>query len=175
VPVSVNFDPLLTRMQKLRVSQELIARLLGFPPTMISRAANHQVDLSYPDWRKVEAVIADLEELVRRAGGVLLDWKNHEILKIKLAELEDERRNPPAFPSHEDYKLMQAIGTNSGVSFVDVAQQMGCTVSELLKLLEDANKRFAYMGHRMSSWTNARAAHVDLVEKELEERKALRF
>jgi len=173
MPVSTNFDPLGDRMRRLRVPQETISRLVGFPPTMISRAANHQVDLSYPDWRKVETVIADLEELVRRAGGVQLDWKNHEILKNKLAELEDERRNPPGMPTSEDFKLMQAVG-KSGVGFVDIAQQMSCSVSDLLKLLEDANKRFAYMNHQMSSWTAARAAHLDIVERELEQRQASR-
>jgi hypothetical protein len=170
VPVSVNFDPLLTRMQKLRVSQELIARILDFPPTMISRAVNHQVDLSYADWRRTEAVIADLEELVRRAGGVLLDWKNHEVLKNKLAELEEERRNPPGMATVEDFKLMQLVGTNSGIGFVDVAQQLGCTVSELFLKLEGANKRFAFQANQMSLWTDARSAHIDAVEKEMKSR-----
>jgi hypothetical protein len=159
LPVSVNFDPLAERMRKLRATQELLAKLSGLPAMAISKAANHQSDLAYIDWRRVEAVIADLEEICRRAG-VLVDWRNHEVLKAKLAELEDERRNPPGLPTPEDYQLMRAIGTNTGVGFVDVAQQLGCTVSDLLQMLEGANRRFAYMGHQMSSWTNARKAHI---------------
>ena len=171
MPVSVNFDPLAERLRRLRASQELIAKLSGLPPMAISKAANHQADLSYPEWRKVEAVIADLEELVRRAG-VLVDWRNHEILKAKLAELEEERLHPPEMPSVEDYKLLAAIGANSGIGFVDIAQTMGCTVADLLSLLEGANKRFTHQTHRMSLWTEARKAHIDILNKELEIRNS---
>lgn len=121
--VSVNFDPLAERMRKLRVPQETISRLVGFPPTMISRAANHQVDLSYPDWRRVEALIADLEEICYRAG-LVVDWRNHEALKVKIAELESERQNPPQFPTEQDYKLLRAV--SAGIGFPAVAEEMDC-------------------------------------------------
>jgi hypothetical protein len=172
LPVSVNFDPLADRMRKLRAPQELLAKLSGLPPMAISKASNHQSDLSYADWRRVEAVIADLEELCRRAG-VLVDWRNHEVLKNKLAELEEERRNPPGMPTSEDFRLMQAVG-KSGARFLDIAREMNCSVSDLLQLLEAANKRFSYQVNQLSLWTAARTAHIDLVEKELAERQASR-
>jgi hypothetical protein len=168
LPVSVNFDPLSERMRRLRVPQETVARLLGFPPTMISRAANHQVDLAYPEWRRVEALIADLEEICRRAG-LLVDWRNHEALKAKIAELESERQSPPEFPSERDYKLLRAI--SAGIGFSAVAEEMGCEKGELFDLLEIANKRFSYQTTQMSKWTEARKAHSDLVEKEMVDRK----
>jgi hypothetical protein len=168
VTVSVNFDPLAERMRRLRVPQETVARLVGFPPTQISRAANHQVNLTYAEWRKVETAIADLEELVRRAG-VQLNWQNHEVLKAKLAELEEERVHPPAFPTPEDWKLLRAI--NSNQSFMVIAQEMGCDTSQLFGLLEAANKRIAFQAAQLASWTSARKAHSDIIQKEMADRK----
>jgi hypothetical protein len=170
LPVSVNFDPLSERMRKLRAPQDLIARLTGLPAMAISRAANHQSDLCYADWRRVETVIADLEELCRRAG-LIVDWRNHEVLKEKLAQLEDERQNPPEFPTETDWKLLRAI--SSGQSFVDIATEMGCTTSQLFGLLEAANKRITYQAAQLSSWTHIRKAHTDLVEKEMADRSQL--
>ena len=155
-------------MRRLRVPQETVARLLGFPPTQISRAANHQVDLTYPEWRRVEALIADLEEICRRAG-LLVDWKNHEALKAKIAELESERQSPPEFPSERDYKLLRAI--SAGIGFSAVAEEMGCDKDQLFALLEVATRRFEYQITQMSKWTEARKAHSDLVEKEMVDRK----
>ena len=167
--VSVNFDPLSERMRRLRVPQETVARLLGFPPTQISRAANHQVDLTYPEWRRVEALIADLEEICRRAG-LLVDWKNHEALKAKIAELESERQSPPEFPSERDYKLLRAI--SAGIGFSAVAEEMGCDKDQLFALLEVATRRFEYQITQMSKWTEARKAHSDIIQKEMVGRKA---
>jgi hypothetical protein len=168
LPVSTNFDPHAERMRKLRAPQDLIAKLSGLPAMAISRAVNHQEDLSYADWRRVEAIIADLEELVRRSG-VLLDWRNHEALKVKLVELEEERRNPPEFPSERDYKLLRAI--SAGIGFSAVAEEMGCDKDQLFALLEVATRRFEYQITQMSKWTEARKAHSDLVEKEMVDRK----
>jgi hypothetical protein len=167
LPVSTNFDPHAERMRKLRAPQDLIAKLSGLPAMAISRAVNHQEDLSYADWRRVEAIIADLEELVRRSG-VLLDWRNHEALKAKIAELESERQSPPEFPSERDYKLLRAI--SAGIGFSAVAEEMGCEKDELFELLEVANKRFAYQTVRMSQWTEARKAHSDIIQKEMVDR-----
>jgi hypothetical protein len=169
LPVSVNFDPLSERMRKLRAPQDLIAKLSGLPPMAISRAANHQTDLTYPEWRRVEALIADLEELCRRAG-IVVDWRNHEVLKAKLAELEEQRRNPPQFPTEQDYKLLRAI--SSGVGFAVVAEEMGCDEGKLFDLLEVANTRFAYQTVQISKWTETRKAHTDLLDKDMVDRKA---
>lgn len=170
MPVSVNFDSLSERMRRLRVPQETVARLVGFPPTQISRAANHQVDLTYPEWRRVEALIADLEEICHRAG-LLVDWKNHEALKAKISELETERRDPPEFPTEQDYKLLRAV--SAGIAFPAVAEEMGCNVDQLFNLLDTANKRFAYQTVQMSKWTEARKAHQGLIEQEMVDRKRM--
>ena len=163
MPVSVNFDPLSERCVSCALRRICIARLSGLPAMAISGAANHQADLSYVDWRRVETVIADLEELCRRCG-LLVDWRDHAVSRAKLAELEAERNDPPEFPTPEDWKLLRAI--SSGQGFADIAAEMGChNTSQLFRLLEIANKRIAYQAAQISSWTSMRKAHVDLEKK----------
>jgi hypothetical protein len=173
MPIDTNIDDLMSRARPIGLKAVHISLYTGVSTAALSMAINHQKNLDYlSEWRPVESFISDCEKITRRSG-VIPDWKNAEVIKARLAELEAERRDPPKMPTADDFKLMQAVG-KSGTGFVDIAREMNCSVSDLLELLEAANRRFSFMNHQMSSWTDARKAHVDLVEKELEERKASR-
>ena len=168
MPVSVNFDPLAERMRKIRASQDLLARLSGLPAMSISRAVNHQEDLCYADWRRVEGIIADLEEIVRRSP-IQPDWKNYESVKANLADLESERRNPPSPPSTEDWALLSLVQTMNDPA--RIATNMGCTLTELSAKIEAANARFEFAVNQMSRWSQDAKNLAAANEIEHEERR----
>lgn len=148
--VSTNFNPLAERLRKIRATQDLIAKLTGISPMALSRAANHQCDLSYGDWRRVETAIADLEEIVARAG-VNVDWKNHQAIKEKLADLETERASPPPLPSPEDWRLMSEVCT--GRDTTAIATELSISLSDLVEKLRQADTRFQYSVHQLRQGT----------------------
>jgi hypothetical protein len=171
MPIDTSIDDLMSRARPIGLKAVHISLYTGVSTAALSMAINHQKNLDYrTEWRLVESFISDCEEIARRSG-VIPDWKNAEIVKARLAELEAERHNPPGMPTSEDFRLMQAVGTNSGIGFVDIAEAMACNVPDLLKLLEGANKRFQYQSNQMSLWTAARKAHVDILEKEMKDRQ----
>jgi hypothetical protein len=171
MPVSCNYDVLVERARKIRAPQNLISRLSGIPEVSLSRATNHVADLCYSDWRKIESILADLEEIVRRAG-MFVDWKDGAAVQAQLDRIAAERTNPPDTPTHADYELLSLVSGSDG--FVGIAANLGCTMSELLERIEGANKRFSYQINQLSKWTECRKAHIDILNQELETRNSTR-
>jgi hypothetical protein len=128
-------------MRKIKASQDLLARLCDFPAMRISRAVNHQEYMIYEDWRKVESVITDLEEIVRRSP-IQPDWKNYESVKVKIAELESERRNPPPAPDASDWELLSATTPES---IQALATKRGIPVSDLMKSIDSSMRKFDFV------------------------------
>jgi hypothetical protein len=168
MPIDTNIDPLMSRARPIGLKAVHISLYTGVSTAALSMAINHQKNLDYlAEWRSVESFISDCEEITRRSG-VIPDWKNAEVVKARLAELEAERRNPPSLPTEDDWKLLRSLSTATG--FVDTAASLGITMSQLFDRVEAMNKRFDYQISRLSLGASTRRAHIDLVNKELEER-----
>jgi hypothetical protein len=168
MPIDTNIDPLMSRARPIGLKAVHIALYTGVSTAALSMAINHQKNLDYlAEWRYVESFISDCEEITRRSG-VIPDWKNAEVVKARLAELEAERRNPPSLPTEDDWKLLRSLSSANG--FVDTAADLGISMAQLFDRVDAMNKRFDYQINRLSLGAAARRAHIDLVNKELEER-----
>jgi hypothetical protein len=170
MPIDTNIDPLMSRARPIGLKAVHIALYTGVSTAALSMATNHQKNLDYvSEWKPVETFISDCEEITHRSG-VIPDWKNAEAVKARLAELEAERRDPPSMPTEDDWKLFRSLSATNG--FVDTAARLGITMAQLFDRVDAMNKRFDYQINKLSLGTAMRFAHVDLMEKELEDRKA---
>jgi len=91
--VDTNFSSLQARIDKLRLKRAHVAALTGLSASCLSAAFHGQMDLSYPDFRKVSDLIRVCELLQDRAG-VPIDWRCIAILKNLIHEFQIELMAP---------------------------------------------------------------------------------
>ena len=160
MPLSTDLTGLMERARLLRLNQDQIARYSTVAVQTISRGRNYGTYVTLEDYRKIESLIDAAEELTRRAGAPL-DWKDSVSVDRLLKALRDEKVNPPPLPTPRDWELLQAVST-PGLSFVEIAQKFGITVSELSEQMAEASRRFDYSANKIA----ARNADATKLSKE---------
>jgi hypothetical protein len=148
LPVSTDITLLMERARRLRLNQDQIARYSTVNVAVISRGRNYGVYIELADFRKIEHFIEAAEELVRRAGGAALDWKDSVSIDRLLKKLEEEKRNPPAPPTDLDWRLLGLVHSMTPVA---IAKQLGIPLSELAQQFKDAQKRFDYATNKLAA------------------------
>lgn len=125
-----------------------LAALSGIDRSYFSRIRSGALGFTYPQFKTLETLLTNLEELKSRAGDLPVDYSNIGAVKVMLENLEHERRNPPPAPTPEDFELMSAV-CNDSESYGALAERFGFSKEQLNARLNEANRRIAFVLNRI--------------------------
>jgi hypothetical protein len=165
-PYNLDPTPLVLRWQALRLRQNDVERYSGIDDTKISRIVNRQENFNYREWKHLEEVLSDLEEISQRTQGAV-NWRNGEIVRRMLADLSEERLHPPKPLDSGDFEI---LGATTPEAIRALAAKRGISVPELLVAIEAATKKFDYTLHQLRRGTADSRALTKLLNEGAEKR-----
>jgi hypothetical protein len=128
------------RLDSLRMRPAWIAGAGEFSRSILSGAASGQNPLTYPISRKIEKTVDACEALQLRAGNFPVDWSNSTAVRNLIADYEKEQQTPPGQLQESDWSLLSLVIATEDPSIV--TSNLGISPAELLKRLEETNRRF---------------------------------
>jgi transcriptional regulator with XRE-family HTH domain len=164
------FGPLQTRLDALRMKIAHAAAVSGVNRGTLSQAASGQAPLSYPNYRRIEHILDVCESLQLRAPGVPIDWQNVTAVKKLIEDFERESRTPPGDLQQSDWNLLSLVISSEDPSMV--TSNLGISPSELLKRLEETNRRFEGAIDSIRKANQDKSALTKIVNDELEAKRS---
>ena len=169
------FDPVtaLRQIQKridvLRLKPAWIAGAGEFSRSILSEAASGQNPLTYPISRKIEKTLDACEVLQQRAGEIPIDWSNSTAVRKLIAEYEAESRTPPGDLTQDDWNLLSLTLTSTDPSLL--LANLGLTQEELMKRLQETNRRFEGAIERIRRSSEEKDALAQILNDGVEARR----
>ena len=133
------YAPLQARLDVLRMKPAHLSAQCGISRGTLSEYASGQSVLTYPSYKRIDHIITICEALQARVS-VPIDWQNATRLKEAIDEYEIEQRTPPGELTQDDWNLLSL--TISSTEPDMLLSNLGITRTELLKRLEETNRRF---------------------------------
>jgi hypothetical protein len=128
------------RIAALRMKPGWLAGIGTFSRSILSEAASGQNPLTYPIAKRIEKTLDACEVQQLRAGEIPIDWANSTAVRKLIADYEKELETPPGDLTQDDWNLLSL--TISSTDPAMLLANLGITRTELLKRLEETNRRF---------------------------------
>lgn len=154
------------RLAVLRMRPAWIAGAGEFSRSILSEAASGQNPLTYPISKKIEKTLDACEVLQQRFGNVPIDWANSTAVRKLIEDYEQESRTPPGELQRSDWDLLASV-----IASEDPAAplaNLGIPTGELLKRLEETNRRFEGAIEKIRRSNADKHALTQIVNDELE-------
>src|ERR1700678_439769 len=166
-PDNLDPKPLVLRWQALQLKQNDVARSTGLSDAKICRAVNRQENFDYREWKHLEEVLSDLEEISQRTQGAV-NWRNGEVIRRLLVDLREERLHPPKPLDSGDFEI---LGATTPEAIRALAAKRGISVPELLAVIETSTRKFDYAIHQLRRGTADSAALTQILKEETESKR----
>ena len=134
------------RANAIPVKDAYLAGYSGIDRSYFSRIRSGALNFSFPQFKTLDLLLTNLEELKIRSKGTPVDWSDISGVKRMLAELEDERRNPPAEPSHEDVDIFKRFIANEPLEEIAILYRVDR--AEILRRVEQVNLRSEHLSRK---------------------------
>jgi transcriptional regulator with XRE-family HTH domain len=127
------------RLTALRMKASHLSAQTGISSGTLSQYASGQLTFTYPSYNRINHIITICEALQARTA-LPINWQDAPRLKTAIEDYENEQRTPPGELTQDDWNLLSLTISSTEPSML--LSNLGITRIELLKRLEETNRRF---------------------------------